>query len=233
MRMLNEAIEYQAAMSFAHLSLVSAHRAAAQQRGKPASFCLKSGRLNAIQPAISSSYCRLVERARRGALVAAVMGLAALVGAAQSNGAAAQETQARPEAQPETERPESLNLFETPGPEIDAAIQASIVGQIEAFQADDGALALTFAIPQARQVWRTPEIFMEMVRTAYHPIYRPAEFSFAGAVAQGGIARQVVRVTGENGQTVLALYDMYRQPNGRWLIGGVATVEVEPEEQSL
>jgi hypothetical protein len=118
-------------------------------------------------------------------------------------------------------------------PEIEAAIQQTIIGQIEAFQSDDGARALEFAVPQAAQVWQSPEAFMTMVREGYEPIYRPQSFSFVLAVAERGTANQVMRVTGENGETVIALYSMYRQSDGRWLIGGVQTFDVEDEEEEL
>ncbi len=74
---------------------------------------------------------------------------------------------------------------------------------------------------------------MTMVRRGYGPIYRPEAFSFEGAVTLGTVARQFVRVTGENGETVLALYDMYLQTNGVWLIGGVRTVPVESEDDEI
>ena len=118
-------------------------------------------------------------------------------------------------------------------PEVAAAIQETIVGQIAAFQIDDGALALTYAIPRARQVWRTPEEFLTMVRQGYDAIYRPDEFTFEAAVAQGNVALQLVRVRGQDGKTILAQYNMYQQPDGRWLIGSVRAVEIEPEEDTL
>ncbi|MCZ6604116.1 MAG: DUF4864 domain-containing protein [Alphaproteobacteria bacterium] len=138
-----------------------------------------------------------------------------------------------PEVSPETPKSGTTAQIEAATPEIEAAIQETIIGQIEAFQSDDGDLALTFAIPQARRIWPTAEVFMTMVRQGYGPIYRPAAFSFEGAVTIGTVARQFVRVTGENGDTVLALYDMYLQADGIWLIGGVRTVPVQSEDDQI
>ena len=118
-----------------------------------------------------------------------------------------------------------------PSPEIETAIQAPILGQMEAFQLDDGVLALSFAVPEAVEVYGTPKDFMTMIRDGYHPIYRPESFSFEGAVADDDIARQLVRVKGENGESVLALYALIRQEDGRWLIAGVQTVPVKEEDE--
>lgn len=129
---------------------------------------------------------------------------------------------------------------EPASPEVAAAIQQVIISQIDAFQVDDGSLALSFAVPQAKQIYETPDAFMDMVRNGYKQIYRPEEFSFVAAVMEGDVANQIVRVKGENGKTVLALYQMHRQDDGSWLIGGVQTLRVpekddanEPDEDSL
>ncbi len=114
--------------------------------------------------------------------------------------------------------------------EVEAAIHRSIIGQINAFQVDDGALALSFAVPQASQLYETPAAFMEMVRNGYQQIYRPGAFSFVATVRDGDVANQVLRVTGENGKTVLALYQMHLQDDGSWLIGGVQTLRVDDKE---
>ncbi|MCZ6764621.1 MAG: DUF4864 domain-containing protein [Alphaproteobacteria bacterium] len=187
------------------------------------------------------------------ASVFAALCLAAVLAAphalAQTGQEAVPEQQAVPEASPgvspevspdvsqdvspETPKSGTTAQIEAATPEIEAAIQETIIGQIEAFQSDDGDLALTFAIPQARRIWPTAEVFMTMVRQGYGPIYRPAAFSFEGAVTIGTVARQFVRVTGENGDTVLALYDMYLQADGVWLIGGVRTVPVESEDDQI
>ena len=120
-----------------------------------------------------------------------------------------------------------------PSPEIAAAVRETIVGQLEAFQADDGALAMTFAVPHVTNFFPTPEIFMAMVRGGYGPLYRPQSFSFEGAGVQGDLVLQTLRVTAESGETVLALYELVRQADGRWLIAGVRTVPVAPRELPL
>ena len=111
-----------------------------------------------------------------------------------------------------------------------AAVQAVIVGQIEAFQIDDGALALSFAAPSTAQAFKTAEDFMTMVRAGYRPIYRPREFTFEGVAGTAAEIRQIVRVVGENEVTILALYTMRLQPDDTWRIGGVQTVEIDETE---
>ena len=53
--------------------------------------------------------------------------------------------------------------------------------QIEAFQADDGARAYSYAAPMIQQVFPTAEHFMAMVCQGYMPVYRPQSFSFGQA----------------------------------------------------
>ena len=54
--------------------------------------------------------------------------------------------------------------------------QRVIAGQIEAFRADDGPAAYGYAAPAIKKIFPSPEIFMEMVRNGYRPVYRPRSF---------------------------------------------------------
>lgn len=105
------------------------------------------------------------------------------------------------------------------------AFRSIITDQIEAFRAEDGARAYSHAAPMIRQIFPTPELFMNMVRQGYQPVYRPKSYSFgkAGLSASG---RPIQRVTlvGPDGQTYEAVYTMERQPDGTWQINGCAIV---------
>jgi hypothetical protein len=107
-----------------------------------------------------------------------------------------------------------------PGEADQATIRGVIADQLAAFQRDDGPAAFAFASPFIQQKFGTPEIFMQMVRTGYQPVYRPREVQFRELVTEGGRLYQKVYIVGPDGQPVLALYEMQRQPDGSWRING-------------
>ena len=93
--------------------------------------------------------------------------------------------------------------------------------QIEAFRADDGDRAYSLAAPTIHRLFPTPEIFMQMVRQGYKPVYRPQKFDF-GETGDDSLGRPSQRVTivGPDGKTYEALYSMEQQPDGSWRIFG-------------
>lgn len=105
------------------------------------------------------------------------------------------------------------------------AIQAVIERQLAAFGRDDGPGAFAFASPGIRDRFRTAEIFMDMVRRHYAPVYRPRDVAF-GPLRQGpdGPVQELLLV-GPDGRSVTALYFMERQPDGSWRIKGVRLVD--------
>ena len=116
------------------------------------------------------------------------------------------------------------------GPVSDAdrtEFQRIISGQIDAFRADDGARAYDYAAPSIHQIFPTADIFMQMVKKAYQPVYRPRSFHFgqAGDDPFGRPSQRVVLV-GPDGKTYEALYSMERQPDGTWRIQGCTMLEV-------
>ena len=101
-----------------------------------------------------------------------------------------------------------------------AAMQNVIRQQMDAFRRDDGQTAFSFASPDIRRMFQTPEIFMSMVRQGYAPVYRPREVEFREVIERDGKVVQRVYVVGPDGTPVIALYIMERQSNGIWKIGG-------------
>ena len=101
-----------------------------------------------------------------------------------------------------------------------AAVQDVIRQQMDAFRRDDGQMAFSFATPDIRRMFQTPEVFMSMVRQGYAPVYRPREVEFRDVIARDGKVVQRVYVVGPDGVPVIALYTMERQSNGVWKIGG-------------
>lgn len=108
-----------------------------------------------------------------------------------------------------------------------AAFQRIISEQIEAFRVDDGAKAYGYAAPSLHQIFPSAEIFMQMVKRGYQPVYRPQRFTF-GETGNDPLGRpsQKVVVVGPDGKTYEALYSMQRQLDGTWLIQGCTLLEV-------
>ena len=101
-----------------------------------------------------------------------------------------------------------------------SAIRDVIQRQVEAFQRDDGEGAFGYASPTIRGMFGTPEIFMDMVRQGYQPVYRPRVFDFREIVTLHGEVTQKVHVVGPDGRPVTAYYPMVRLPDGTWRING-------------
>jgi hypothetical protein len=111
-----------------------------------------------------------------------------------------------------------------------AAIRQVIGDQIAAFRRDDGPGAFAFASPTIQNMFGTPELFMDMVRNGYQPVYRPQRFDFARLVWMDGQLTQLVDIVGPDGIAVTAAYAMELQPNGLWRINGCRLLR--PRDQS-
>lgn len=100
-----------------------------------------------------------------------------------------------------------------------AAIRNMIIGQIDAFRKDDAEKAFSFAAPKIREIFRTPEVFLHMVRKSYKSVYRPRTYEFRTIQSIDGKVVQPLIVVGPSGITETALYIMEIQPDGSWRIG--------------
>ncbi len=105
-------------------------------------------------------------------------------------------------------------------------IRNLIERQIDAFKRDDATAAYSFAAPSIQKIFPTAEIFMDMVRNGYQPVYRPRSFAFDELTRIEGKLVQPVRVIGPDGVPVTALYIMERQSDGSWKIGGCVLTRV-------
>jgi Domain of unknown function (DUF4864) len=102
-----------------------------------------------------------------------------------------------------------------------AAIRSTIERQVDAFRADDGERAFSFADDNIRAMFGDPARFMAMVREGYAMIYRPRGFVFGEAEDRGDIVAQIVEFDGLDGTSAVAVYEMRRQPGGGFRIAGV------------
>ena len=108
-------------------------------------------------------------------------------------------------------------------------IRSVIEQQIQAFRADDGDRAFSYASPDIRRKFGSVDNFMAMVKGGYQAVYRPQEVEFLGLKAETGVISQAVRLVGPDGKTVMAVYTMERQDDGGWKIGGVYLVPLSEE----
>ena len=113
-----------------------------------------------------------------------------------------------------------------------ASVQNVISAQIEAFKRDDGEVAFSFAAPDIRKMFATPDIFMAMVRQQYAPVYRPRYIEYLEPFVTEKHVFQPLILSGENGITVLARYVVERQADGDWRITSV-TLNPAPEQAPL
>ena len=101
-----------------------------------------------------------------------------------------------------------------------ATAQSVIRSQAEALGRDDAAAAYSYAAPAIRDLFPRAEIFMEMVRRSYAPVYRHKSFEFGEARAFDGKIAQRVHIVDADGIPWEALYTLELEPDGSVKISG-------------
>jgi hypothetical protein len=102
------------------------------------------------------------------------------------------------------------------------AMAQTVLDQLAAFRRGDWTAAYAFA-SSAIQAQFGPEAFRVMVTHGYAPIARSASATVGRVEALDGQHGLVeVRVEGENGDTIDALYELVEE-QGAWRINGVVT----------
>jgi hypothetical protein len=103
--------------------------------------------------------------------------------------------------------------------------------QILAFLNDDAAGAYAFAAPGIQARYPDKDSFFAMVKKSYQPVYRPGNFAFGRSktVGDGAMILHEVLIEGEDGKDWKAVYQLLRQPDGSYRIGGVM---IGPETES-
>jgi hypothetical protein len=107
-----------------------------------------------------------------------------------------------------------------------AAAQGVIRAQEQAFSRDDAAAAYSHAAPEIRQLFPQADIFMQMVRQGYAPVYRHKSFEFGEARADGGRIAQRVHIVDDNGEVWEAMYTLEQQSDGSLKITGCSLLKV-------
>lgn len=105
--------------------------------------------------------------------------------------------------------------------------RAVIEAQLAALAADDAKRAFSYAAPALRKHFGSAENFIEMVRTSYPVVYRPASVAFLKPQWIDGELVQGVHLSDENGVLWLALYRLERQKDKHWRISACQLVQAE------
>lgn len=103
-------------------------------------------------------------------------------------------------------------------------IESTIQGQIDAFLQDDFGSAFTFAAPNIRNMFRTPENFGTMVQQGYPMVWRPESVTFGDLRSISGGLYQTVIVTDAAGNLHYLDYRML-MIDGQWRIAGVQILQ--------
>ncbi|MEM6479792.1 MAG: DUF4864 domain-containing protein, partial [Pseudomonadota bacterium] len=81
----------------------------------------------------------------------------------------------------------------------DDAIRSTISGQMEAFRADDFERAFSFAAPNIKRMFGTPDRFGMMVRNGYPMVWKNADVRYLELRELGGNLWQMVQIEDQNG----------------------------------
>lgn len=103
--------------------------------------------------------------------------------------------------------------------------QSVIRAQEQAFGRDDAASAWSHAAPEIQQLFPQADIFMQMVRQGYAPVYRHKSFEFGEARATNGRIAQRVHIVDADGEAWEAMYTLEQQPDGSLKITGCSLLK--------
>jgi len=102
----------------------------------------------------------------------------------------------------------------------DNPVEDIINDQIAAFMADDFDAAFSYASPNIKRLFGSPERFGQMVIDGYPMVHRPAEVTMLGQQAMGAGVVQRVMIRDQGGRLHMLGYQMIETDDG-WQINGV------------
>lgn len=115
----------------------------------------------------------------------------------------------------------ALGVLAAPARADDAAsLRALVEGQIAAMRAGDASAAYGYAAPAIRQMFPSPDRFMQMVKRGYAPVVAPRSVTFGRLRETSRGPVQEVFLTDSGGTDWLALYTFEQQADGSWKIAG-------------
>lgn len=106
-------------------------------------------------------------------------------------------------------------------------IKMVVQSQLKALSEGDATHAFALATPEARSEIGTPENLLRIVKENFDPLYHCRLAIFMKAEDEDGDVTQTVRITDDEDHVWLAVYDMEREPDGSWEIGGWELLETD------
>ncbi len=117
-------------------------------------------------------------------------------------------------AQAADKTPDILPKFER------AAIRNVISAQLRAFRNDDAERAFSYATPSMQNYMGSAAAFLDIVKASYPSVYRLRDMQFRELEVIDGELVQKTFFIGPQGEAILGLYYMVKQPDGQWKING-------------
>ncbi|HHP7232353.1 MAG TPA: DUF4864 domain-containing protein [Xenococcaceae cyanobacterium] len=108
-----------------------------------------------------------------------------------------------------------------------AEIRRTIETQLKAFKEDNEVQAFAFASPGIQQKFGSPENFMKLVKTQYHPVYRPRAVMFRGFTIVNYFPAQILFVMDAAQNLLQVVYIMQQQSDRTWRIHGCFFVPID------
>tara|TARA_Y100001978_G_scaffold173093_1_gene163790 strand:+ start:357 stop:815 length:459 start_codon:yes stop_codon:yes gene_type:complete len=118
--------------------------------------------------------------------------------------------------------------FETNASELEKdKAKAVIEAQIQAMAIDDWPKAYSFASPDIRKRFGSPQRFKEMVLKGYKIVYRPRSISFQRVENFGVAPGFIFHMIGTDGQAARVVYLMIKDEDEGWRIAGVQLFNIK------
>ena len=118
--------------------------------------------------------------------------------------------------------------FETAASELEKnKAKAVIEAQIEAMAIGDWPKAYSFASPDIRKRFGSPQRFKEMVLKGYKIVYRPRSISFQRVENFGVAPGFIFHMIGTDGQAARVVYLMVKDEEEGWRIAGVQLFNIK------
>ncbi len=108
-----------------------------------------------------------------------------------------------------------------------ADARAIISAQVDAFARDDAATAYGYASPLLHELFPQAEMFMNMVKGGYPPVYRHKSFQLGEFSTADGRMTQRANIIDANGAAWEAIYSLQRQDDGTLKISGCQLVKMD------
>jgi hypothetical protein len=104
------------------------------------------------------------------------------------------------------------------------AVRAVVEAQLDAFAADDAERAYSYASAAIRSQFTDATTFMDMVRSGYPMVVRPASVTFFQPSMEDGTVLQKVQLRDRAGRLWQATYQLEQQSAAGWRINGCVVV---------